>query len=65
MPFWRSVHLHVLTSIPNEEGDAKMKTYFEEPKLETVLFAVEDILTISGGEDDDTVDDNPNRLPLA
>lgn len=42
-----------------------MKTYFEEPKLETILFAVEDIMTVSGGGDDDTVTDDPNRLPLA
>lgn len=38
-----------------------MKTYFEEPKLETILFSSENILTQSGlGEEDEE-----DRLPIA
>ena len=38
-----------------------MKPYFEEPKLNVLLFTKENILLVSGNpDDDDTVD---NRLP--
>ena len=38
-----------------------MKTYFEEPKLEVLLFAKENILLTSGDPDDEENVDN--RLP--
>ena len=31
--------------------------FFEDPKMEIVKFAVEDIITVSGGCDDDCEDD--------